>query len=252
MKRRGERRTKNEELRNKRNRFLLAGGIFILIIAIVAAATIDTITIHAPSPGNNSVINDTTPSFNFSVTGSEAEYSCRLNLCYENYTLSVFNTTGELLETEQCSPTCDFSCSCDASKQYYKIYNCSSDTIYVDCVFDECWTATAGVTYVWGGSGTDEPTDSCVGVADRAACNYCDNLDYGGFTDWVLANKTQLSNLCSSASCSGTCFGGEGGTGYYWSSAEYSATSAWFVRFSDCGVIGGSKFNALSVRCVRG
>ena len=237
--------------KNKVNWLLLVVGLFVLIAVFVAAATISSIDLHSPSPGNNTVITDTTPSFNFSVSGSETNYSCRLNICDENYTLYTFNTTGELLETGQCSGDCDFNCECDASKQYYKSYNCSNDMIYVDCVFDRCWSETVGATYAWGGYGTDEPTDSCIGVASREACNYCDNLDYGGFTDWTLANKSTLLNLCSSASCPSTCFGGEGVTGGYWSSTEYSADVAWYVTFSSCDAGLDLKTYTKSVRCIR-
>ncbi len=232
--------------------FIFGCVIFVALAVFVFAATINSIVLNPSSPGNNTVTNNTTPSFNFSVTGSEANYSCKLQMCYENYSLFTFNSSGNLIETEQCSETCDFDCSCDASQQAYKTYNCSGDLVYVDCVFDNCWTETAGATYTWGGYGTDEESNSCIGIDNRPACNYCDNLDYGGFTDWILPIKADLSNLCSSASCPSTCFGGEGSTGYYWSSTENSAVTAWYVRFSACYVTYYYKTSAYSVRCSRG
>ncbi len=104
---------------------------------------------------------------------------------------------------------CD-ACSCDGTS--YDTLTCDGDTVYVDCNSDKCWSPTAGSTYNRGN-----------------AIDYCDNLNHSGKTDWYLPSQPVLENLCESSSCSGTCFGGDGSDGYYWSSTPYYA-----IRFSDC------------------
>ena len=112
---------------------------------------------------------------------------------YEEHRLELCNSTDWVSVSNEISRP--LNCSCEGTG--YKIYNVNGDIVYVDCSTDKCWTPTARLTYTWGGYGTDELTNSCVGIDSRPACNYCDNLDYGGFTDWLLPDKTTLRDLCS-------------------------------------------------------
>jgi len=130
------------------------------------------------------------------------------------------------------------------------------------------WSTTANIggaatTYTWGGYGVDEPTDSCIGIADRPACNYCDNLTYVGHSDWVLpscVSGAQNSNCilyqfgidaCGSYSCT-PAWDTNAQADYYWSSTEYSSDGAWYVDFSDGNVDFDLKNDGGYTRCVRG
>jgi len=233
--------------------------VFLSIAAIVLAEVYFSISLN--SPENNTVTSDATPTFNFTVTGSEDCYSCRLMMCYPNETFAIFNSSGDLINQTDCTLQCHnstytkectgglgcsgsvacpsgqvceegigcFDCSCDGTG--YETHNVSGDIIYVDCNADKCWTTTQGF-YKW-----------------NDAKNHCSNLDYGGFTDWVLPDKTTLENLCHSDSCSGTCFDGEGYSGPYWSSTDL--TGAYYVNFPSCLVYYSNKGVFLNIRCVR-
>jgi len=253
-----------EKLNKKTAHLLIILFIFLSLAAIVLAEVYFSITLN--SPENNTVTSDSTPTFNFTVSGTESCYSCRLMMCYPNETFAIFNSSGDLINQTDCSLQCYnsthtigctagsgcsgvgvacpagqvcengtgcFDCSCDGTG--YEVHNVSGDIVYVDCNYDKCWSPTAGSTYKW-----DD------------AKNYCNNLNHGGFDDWTLPDKDTLHNLCASNSCSGTCFGGEGSTGYYWSSTEYDSPTAYVVRFSDCYVRDYLKGYSHYVRCVRG
>jgi len=146
-------------------------------------------------------------------------------------------------------------CSCDETVQAYKKYDIAGDTIYIDCTNNKCWTSDAGIK-VWGSIYDEIPDNSCIDQGPSfPACDYCDNLDYGGFTDWTLPTRYTLRDLCESSSCSGTiCFGGRISTyNILWSDYEYSSSTAWTVRFTDCFLSTSSKNTAVcSVRCIRG
>ncbi len=148
---------------------------------------------------------------------------------------------------------CGSVCECDGIG--YKNRTLNGDTVYVDCSADKCWTPTAGSTYQWGTgtNGEDCTPSSCIGNGSVCpACNYCDNLDYGGFSNWVLPDKTTLQNLCNSGSCSGTCFGGDGSAGFYWSSTELDSGYTYEVYFTNCNLLRLDKDASRFVRCVRG
>ena len=164
---------------------------------------------------------------------------------YEEHRLELCNSTDWVSVSGGISHP--LNCSCEGTG--YKIYNVNGDIVYVDCSTDKCWTPTARLTYTWGGYGTDEPTNSCVGIDSRPACNYCDNLDYGGFTDWLLPDKTTLRDLCSNQ---GNTPFREGYSTYYWSSTEINSYYAYPITFNDCSLhYTYPKNNALYVRCVR-
>ena len=149
----------------------------------------------------------------------------------------------------------DFECSCDGTG--YETYIVNGDIIYVDCNADKCWTSTAGSVYAWSTGEEDSYNcqgSSCIGGgSDCPACDYCDTLVYGGFTDYVLPDKSTLFNLCMSFGSG--CFDGEGCFGlgcWYWSSTGRDNITSWGEIFrSDCTHLIDAKSHALRVRCVR-
>lgn len=106
------------------------------------------------------------------------------------------------------------------------------------------------------------------------AAKYCDDMDFGGFTDWHLPSKSELAYLYCKAvntlnmhqisrpdeepNCVG--YGGKQGlipgfdSGYYWSSTEVSqlpGTYAWSQLFSMGNQISNTQNTPLHVRCIR-
>jgi len=122
----------------------------------------------------------------------------------------------------------------------------NGDTIYKQCNSSLMWTNASTSLYSWGGATIDEPTDSCIGIHDRPACNYCENLTYGGYEDWILPNTVALKSFCFLNIIQD----GE----YYWTSDEHRRThSAWFVWFDEnCYRGQGSKLGNYKVICMRG
>lgn len=135
---------------------------------------------------------------------------------------------------------CSNFCTCPTSEGDYATWNCSGDTVYVDCHSDACWSSTASSQYG-------------VGAAD----NYCNNLVHGGFIDWILPNRNALGDLCNSGSCDGTgiCFGSDGYSDQYASSSIYSSGDCYRVDFGfliqHCGFYGSGLFGNYYVRCIR-
>lgn len=83
----------------------------------------------------------------------------------------------------------------------------------------------------------------------QQAMDACDNLTYGGYSDWVLPSKNVLNTMYIHKNE----IGGFSST-YYWSSTEYSSGSsyAWYQDFKD-GSQGddSKKYTYHRVRCVR-
>lgn len=77
--------------------------------------------------------------------------------------------------------------------------------------------------------------------ATTNAAKYCENLSYAGYTDWYLPARKELIFIYSNSPM----IGGFVDVGYYWSSTEVNATSAWFL------ILTGTKTSRYYVRCVR-
>ncbi len=153
----------------------------------------------------------------------------------------------------------------------------SGDMVYCDSV-GRLWSTTANVSgsitnYQWYNGSEDNPDDICVGDGSNyPACDYCDTLDYAGFTDWYLPTCQDDDNLPDSCqlyqfgveACNWT--GGDGSqdmcypswdpnsnTMSYWSSSEWTSNSGygWRVSFGSGSVSIHQKKYEEFLRCVR-
>jgi hypothetical protein len=116
-------------------------------------------------------------------------------------------------------------------------------------------TLINGADFTIIGTGTQNTTDILNGCMFAGAASACSNLSYGGYNDWVLPSRDELSKLYQNRIAIGgfrtTTFGG--GFEYYWSSTEYNndASFAW-VRDFGTGYSGnGGKNGWYNVRAIR-
>lgn len=143
-------------------------------------------------------------------------------------------------------------------------------------------TSTSGTSSV-----IDGPTNSAnMNNATHPAAQFCEGLTIGGFSDWYMPAKNELevcyynlkptttANLTSggtntnavpsrgsnyTSSVPGQTSANDFQTGNteafsaagYWSSTEFSATSAWFQYFSNGGQDGDNKSSTVRVRAIR-
>jgi hypothetical protein len=143
---------------------------------------------------------------------------------------------------------CPLPCNCD--EVGFRIYNREGDLVYVDCEHEKCWTATALFSYSWGPPWVNV-TKSCIQKGfDYPACNYCDDLEYGGFSDWILPDKDTLMEFANSSI--GSCSDRGGYADEYWTSTPTNETHAYCVHFGTGKQGSKEKTSVLRVRCVRG
>ncbi len=164
--------------------------------------------------------------------------------------------------------------TCDASSVGALWYDNSITNGTKACVK----TALSPTTYGWvsvGGSSTNP----CAGKTAGQACDgttavyvgypgwmttpsdaqdedwstavfYCNNLDYGGYTDWVLPGKSILSFLFDNDTALGCRLSAYWSSS--WSASESYPNHAWAVDFSsDNSCFTRDKSSVFSVRCVR-
>lgn len=135
---------------------------------------------------------------------------------------------------------CPLPCNCSEG---FRVYNREGDLVYVDGEHEKCWTATTLFSYSWGPPWVNV-THSCIQKgSDYPACEYCDNLEYGGFIDWILPDKNTLLDFANSSIVNEVDF---------WSSTPANDTHAYCVSFGTDELVGRKKTKLLSVRCVRG
>jgi hypothetical protein len=120
-----------------------------------------------------------------------------------------------------------------------------------------------GTNTIDGPGNTDKLTltgGSYVGYADTYAAKYCQDMVYGGHSDWYLPAKDELKFVLYNQS---NCKAGNSAcntTGniipgfivyIYWSSTEYSDTSTWYQFFDFGGQGRTAKTNYYIARCIR-
>jgi len=115
---------------------------------------------------------------------------------------------------------------------------------------------------VWNGSGTVGGTSEAIGTgkantdaivaqsagnADSAA-KLCYELDLGGYTDWFLPSKNELSLMYTNLKVAGM---DNFGDNPYWSSTEESELFAWYQYFGTGSIDNGNKNDLNYVRAIR-
>ncbi len=88
---------------------------------------------------------------------------------------------------------------------------------------------------------------SYVGYADAYAAQYCQNMVYGGYSDWYLPAKDELKFVLWNNRVEIKGFL----TTSYWSSTEGNDGGAWLQTFSSGAQNIVGKTNGRSVRCIR-
>ncbi len=106
-----------------------------------------------------------------------------------------------------------------------------------------------GVRNLWhDGAANTSAIGAAIGVFP--AGNYCENMVYGGFTDWYLPSGAELLQICDAL--------GGGGHGFsnataYHSSTDFSNGNVYTISFSDCALSSSANkiLSSRLVRCVR-
>jgi len=147
--------------------------------------------------------------------------------------------------------------TCDAFTWY-----CAQSTVCADTLGDGTYIivaqADAPATKTWKNANTncDKPqcgadggqdgdnlkADNTLSFTSYPARDYCKSI--GG----RLPTKTELNCIYTNRAT----FGNNFASSNYWSSTEYSTTSAWYQYFSTGGQGYSNKTSSLYVRCVRG
>ena len=124
--------------------------------------------------------------------------------------------------------------------------------VVTDAVTDLIWQGCAA-----GQSGERCARGSALGRSWQAALEYCEDLDWGGHTDWRLPDVNELVSLVddsrSSPAIDPAAFLATPSS-YFWSSSSYAASSsdAWGVSFNYGYVYSVGKTSTYYARCVRG
>ena len=84
-------------------------------------------------------------------------------------------------------------------------------------------------------------------TAATSAAKYCDDLTYGGFVDWFLPSKHELTHLYDNRVALNTGFS----SAAYWSSTETNASTAWPQNLSTGAQTSANKSTSSYVRAVR-
>jgi len=88
----------------------------------------------------------------------------------------------------------------------------------------------------------------------EGAKNYCNSLEYAGYSDWRLPNIEELKSIIDKSNTPAIITGFENVASYYWSSTTYVGyeNRAWYVYIYYGGVHDTNKDVSNYVRCVRG
>jgi hypothetical protein len=110
-----------------------------------------------------------------------------------------------------------------------------------------CNGTMVGGTSLALGTGASNTAVISATCGTATATRLCADLVLNGYSDWYLPSKDELNELYINRSA----IGGFDTTGYYWSSSEIDADTAYFLIFSYGGSIGFNKYHADFVRAVR-
>ena len=108
-----------------------------------------------------------------------------------------------------------------------------------------------------GKSGAECGTGSGTSMNWKAALKYCEDLNWGGYMDWVLPDRNQLQFIVdydeSNPSIDKDAFPGTSSDSF-WSSSSHvnDVNDAWYVDFGDGYVSSYNKSVTLHARCLRG
>lgn len=90
-------------------------------------------------------------------------------------------------------------------------------------------------------------TNLLAGNSDAPAADYCQDLVYGGYSDWFLPAIDELSAVLYA---NRVALGGFTATGY-WSSSETLSNSAWYYYFTGFPNDWNKTYSSFYIRCVR-
>jgi hypothetical protein len=95
-----------------------------------------------------------------------------------------------------------------------------------------------------GATNTTSIVNAC--ATSTIAARICDNLITGGYSDWYLPSRDELSKLYQNRFTIGGF-----GNATYWSSSQFNSTNSWSYNFSN-GATGAFSKNLLYyVRAIR-
>ena len=149
-----------------------------------------------------------------------------------NDSYSLIATPGNC--TDSATPTCD-----GGTDTVKKQWATNADTVSGATSDNDGQTNTEDIVDHYAG----------IGGNDSPAANFCDNMDYGGKTDWYLPSRNELALLYTNRLAVD---GFDLGAGeYYWSSTESDGGNARRNAFvTGTSTVNGKNANHY-VRCVR-
>ena len=98
------------------------------------------------------------------------------------------------------------------------------------------------------GGGLQNTLDIVSGCSENTAASLCNNLDTLGYNDWYLPSIEEMKGCYETLGKIGQAnlVGG-----YYWSSSENDAETAWLVMFANGSPVTLSKAGGYNVRAIR-
>jgi hypothetical protein len=173
---------------------------------------------------------------------------------------SIVNKTDDCIVGQSCWGAGNIYIGTYNGSQYFTTPgNCVAGSPYT------CNGATDTVTRAWATTAPESTTTlgmsnfvdgraqtaTLAGYATAQAAQFCNNINstggYGGYTDWYLPARQELSFLYQqSQNVPGFVY-----SNHYWSSTEAIAGNAWVFVFGGGNFLSHHKNVALFVRCVR-
>ena len=111
-------------------------------------------------------------------------------------------------------------------------------------------TGADGKTIGTGEKNTEDIVNQLGNVAATSAAVYCSDLVFGGQSDWFLPSQDELNQMYTNLHSASPPLGGFS-SGYYWSSSELLAGTAWTQDFDDGYQSYFDKYDSAYVRPVR-